>query len=129
LGKPVTATTTGKTIGTATAPTTALPAFVERYKAAFGTDALAGLRIGIYQHSSVARDVMGDILNALGAETVPLAHSDTFIPVDTEAVDPQTAIGRARKGSMPLSLRMGMVIARWSLVRMARSFPVMCWGH
>lgn len=80
------------TTGAATAPTTALPAFVQRYQSAFGSDALAGLRIGVYQHSSVARDVMGDILRSLGAVTVPLARSDVFIPVDTEAVDPQTRV-------------------------------------
>lgn len=69
---------------------TALPAYVTRYADAFGSDALNGARIGIYQHSSVARDVMGDIMQALGAQIVPLARSDVFIPVDTEAVDPAT---------------------------------------
>ncbi|MEP5031759.1 MAG: phosphomannomutase, partial [Marinomonas sp.] len=69
---------------------TALPAYVARYADAFGATALAGMRIGIYQHSSVARDVMGDIMQALGADIVPLARSDVFIPVDTEAVDPAT---------------------------------------
>lgn len=78
------------TAGQITDDTTALPAYVARYAAAFGADALAGARIGIYQHSSVARDVMGDIMQALGADIVPLAHSDVFIPVDTEAVDPAT---------------------------------------
>ena len=68
----------------------ALPDYVARYLSAFGRHALAGLRIGIYEHSSVARDVMGQTLQALGAQTVPLARSDVFIPVDTEAVDPDT---------------------------------------
>jgi len=73
--------------------TRALPDYTARYLAAFGPQALRGMRIGIYQHSSVARDVMGDIMAALGAETVPLARSaDTFIPVDTEAVDPATRL-------------------------------------
>lgn len=65
-------------------------AYAARYADAFGPDALRGLRIGVYQHSSVARDVMVDVVKALGAEAVPLAHSDTFIPVDTEALDPET---------------------------------------
>jgi len=65
-------------------------AYVQRYIDAFGPTALAGLRIGVYQHSSVARDVMGQVLQGLGAQTVPLARSDTFVPVDTEAVDPGT---------------------------------------
>lgn len=67
-----------------------LARYHDRYAAAFGADALSGLRIGVYEHSSVARDVMGSVLGALGAETVALARSDTFIPVDTEAVDPAT---------------------------------------
>ena len=76
--------------GRAVRDATALSAYVARYQQAFGAGALAGARIGVYQHSSVARDVMGDALRALGAHTVPLAHSDVFIPVDTEAVDPAT---------------------------------------
>ncbi|MCW1951512.1 MAG: phosphomannomutase [Octadecabacter sp.] len=68
----------------------AVAAYVARYVEGFGTDALRGLRIGVYQHSSVARDIMVDVVQALGADAVPLAWSDTFIPVDTEAVDPAT---------------------------------------
>jgi phosphomannomutase len=64
--------------------------YVKRYIDAFGGTALSGLRIGVYRHSSVARDTMQNILSALGAVVVPLAHSDTFIPVDTEAVDETT---------------------------------------
>ncbi len=64
--------------------------YIDRYISAFGTDALSGLRVGVYRHSSVARDTMEAIFKGLGAEIVPLAHSDTFIPVDTEAVDPDT---------------------------------------
>ena len=80
---------TGPT-GATQSHTSALPAFVDRYLTAFGGAALKGLTIGVYEHSSVARDVMGEILRALGAKTVPLARSETFIPVDTEAVDPDT---------------------------------------
>ncbi len=65
-------------------------AFVARYTYAFAKDALSGLRIGVYQHSSVARDLLMTILEALGAEVTPLARSEVFIPVDTEAVDPET---------------------------------------
>lgn len=67
-----------------------LARYHDRYAAAFGDGALGGLRIGVYEHSSVARDVLGSVLAALGAETVTLARSDTFIPVDTEAVDGDT---------------------------------------
>ncbi len=68
----------------------ALSAYSERYLQAFGPNALKGLRIGVYQHSSVARDVMVQIVEALGGVPIALGHSDTFIPVDTEALDPAT---------------------------------------
>lgn len=68
----------------------ALAAYRDRYVTAFGPTALAGLRLGVYQHSSVARDLLVDVLCGLGAEVVALARSDSFIPVDTEAVDAAT---------------------------------------
>ena len=64
--------------------------YAARYASAFGPGALAGLRIGVYQHSSVARDTMMEVVTALGGEPVALARSETFIPVDTEALDPET---------------------------------------
>jgi phosphomannomutase len=64
----------------------ALAAYVARCTGAFATDALRGLRIGVYQHSAVARDVLADLLRRLGADVVPLGRSDRFIPVDTEAI-------------------------------------------
>ncbi|MCI2401170.1 phosphomannomutase [Aliiroseovarius subalbicans] len=66
--------------------------YVDRYRATFGGEALSGLRIGVYQHSSVARDIMADAVCALGGDVVLLGRSDIFIPVDTEAVDPETRI-------------------------------------
>lgn len=62
------------------------PAYVARYVDAFGSDALRGLRIGAYTHSTVGRDLMMDVLRGLGADVVELGRSDKFIPVDTEAV-------------------------------------------
>src|SRR3546814_18074774 len=53
-------------------------------------DALAGLKVGVYQHSTVARDMMVDVLRHYGAEVHPLGRSEIFIPVDTEAVSAQT---------------------------------------
>ena len=66
-----------------------LDAYRERYTAFFGADALAGLRVGVYQHSSVARDILMDILSACGAEAVSFGRSDAFVPVDTEAHRPE----------------------------------------
>ena len=60
-----------------------------RYRGFFAGDALTGLRVGVFEHSSAARDVLGHVLGDLGAEVVRLGRSDHFIPVDTEAVDPE----------------------------------------
>lgn len=61
-----------------------------RYSDAFGPNAPTGLRVGVYQHSSVARDIMVRVVTDLGGTAMPLARSDVFIPVDTEAVDPDS---------------------------------------
>lgn len=63
--------------------------YVARYTGFFGADALAGIRVGVYQHSAVGRDLLAAVLTALGAAVTPLARSDRFIPVDTEALRPE----------------------------------------
>ncbi len=60
-------------------------AYMDRYITGFA-DTLKGMRIGIYAHSAVGRDLMDMLLKRLGAEVVMLGRSDVFIPVDTEAV-------------------------------------------
>ncbi|TDL81587.1 phosphomannomutase [Palleronia sediminis] len=65
-------------------------AWADRVARGFGPAALAGLRLGVWQHSSVARDLLGAALEAMGAEVVALDRSDGFVPVDTEAVDAAT---------------------------------------
>lgn len=60
--------------------------YVKRYPAFFGTKALSGLTIGVYQHSAVGRDIVVKVLESLGATVKPFARSETFIPVDTEAI-------------------------------------------
>lgn len=65
-------------------------AFRDRYLGAYGSRALAGLRLGLYEHSTVARDLLGETLTALGAEVVPLGRASKFLAVDTEAVDART---------------------------------------
>lgn len=64
--------------------------FLARNKALLAPGALAGLKIGVYQHSTVARDLMVEVLSHYGAEVIALGRSETFIPVDTEAVSPDT---------------------------------------
>jgi len=63
--------------------------YVMRYLNFFSPDALAGWRIGVYQHSAVGRDVLVKIFSHLGATVTPLGRSDKFIPVDTEAIRPE----------------------------------------
>ncbi|MEY4916286.1 MAG: hypothetical protein RL616_199 [Verrucomicrobiota bacterium] len=63
--------------------------YVMRYLNFFPHDVLAGVRVGVYQHSAVGRDVLVKILSHLGAEVTPLGRSDKFIPVDTEAIRPE----------------------------------------
>jgi phosphomannomutase len=65
-------------------------AYAARYTDAFGTDALSGMTVGVYTHSTVGRDLLMQILDRLGAQVVELGRSKTFIPVDTEAVDDAT---------------------------------------
>jgi phosphomannomutase len=64
----------------------ALAAYEARCFSILPANSLNGLRIGVYQHSSVARDFMGAVLGKLGAEIVPLGRSDIFVAVDTEAL-------------------------------------------
>lgn len=70
--------------------TTADAVFVARYVNACGAGVLAGSKVGLYAHSAVGRDTLTSILTGLGAQVLDLGRSDTFIPVDTEAVDPDT---------------------------------------
>ncbi len=60
--------------------------YSRRYVEFFPAGCLAGLKVVVYQHSSVARELIPEVLGALGAETVCVGWSDTFVPVDTEAV-------------------------------------------
>ncbi len=48
--------------------------------------ALGGMKVGVYQHSSVMRDMLVAVLEKLGAETVAFSRSNVFVPVDTEAL-------------------------------------------
>lgn len=80
-------------------PVDAETGYVARYVSAFGADALKGLKLGVYQHSAVGRDIVVRILAALGADVLALGRSETFIPVDTEAVRAED-IALARQWAM-----------------------------
>ncbi len=61
-------------------------AYVTRYLNCFPHGGLSGMRVLVYQHSAVGRDILARILRELGAEVVTVGRSDTFIPIDTENI-------------------------------------------
>ncbi|MBA8881960.1 phosphomannomutase [Phyllobacterium myrsinacearum] len=67
----------------------ALQNYIKRSVSLLKPEVLARKRIGVYQHSSVAGDLIVTVLQSLGAETVALGHSTIFVPVDTEALRPE----------------------------------------
>lgn len=60
--------------------------YIDRYLNFFPHNGLAGMRLAFYEHSSVARDLLRDILEGLGAQVISLGRTDQFVPIDTEAV-------------------------------------------
>lgn len=65
---------------------TARKLYLARYVDCFGATALRGVRLGIYGHSAVGRDLLLELYQALGARCTVLGMSETFVPVDTEAI-------------------------------------------
>ncbi|GAB4221807.1 MAG: phosphomannomutase [Francisella sp.] len=65
---------------------TAYVQYVNRYINFFPKNCLAGKTIGFYQHSSVGRNIIKDILEKLGANVILLGFSKKFVSVDTEAI-------------------------------------------
>lgn len=47
---------------------------------------MKGKTIGLYEHSSVARGLLKEILEGLGAKVILLGFSPKFVSVDTEAI-------------------------------------------
>jgi len=61
--------------------------YLGRYTSFFPGRPLAGMRLLVYQHSAVGRDLLLEVLQQLGADAVPAGRSDTFVPIDTENID------------------------------------------
>ena len=57
----------------------------QRYRRFLAADALMGWRIGVFEHSSVAREHLCSLLRRAGAEVVRLGRVEGFVAVDTEA--------------------------------------------
>lgn len=52
---------------------------------------LAGLRVLVYEHSAVGREILADILMSFGADVVRAGRSEQFVPIDTENFDAHLA--------------------------------------
>jgi len=61
-------------------------AYINRFLEFFPSGSLKRMRVIVYQHSSVSRDLLPFLLEALGAEVICVGRSNAFVPVDTEAV-------------------------------------------
>ncbi len=61
-------------------------AYSRRYLDFFRGQPLRGQRVAVYQHSAVGRDLLVEVLEALGAEAIPAGRSETFVPIDTENI-------------------------------------------
>ncbi|MBI5441163.1 MAG: phosphomannomutase [Deltaproteobacteria bacterium] len=65
----------------------ALRAYAARYLEPYaGLRPLSGLRVVLFEHSAVGRDLLADVLRGLGAEVIGADRSEAFVPVDTEDV-------------------------------------------
>ncbi len=60
--------------------------FVQRYLDFFPDHFLKGKKLLVYQHSAVGRDILVELLESLGADVYVEGRSDTFVPIDTEAI-------------------------------------------
>lgn len=66
--------------------------YKKRYQSFFNPEMLKGMRVGVYEHSSVARDIIKELLQYFKADVVSLERTDTFVPIDTEAVTEEDKI-------------------------------------
>jgi phosphomannomutase len=66
--------------------TAAEEGYVRRYVDSFPAGGLKGLRILLYQHSAVGRDVLQHVLRELGADVAVAGRTETFVALDTENV-------------------------------------------
>ncbi|CDX55427.1 Phosphomannomutase [Mesorhizobium plurifarium] len=64
----------------------ALAAFRDRVGGILPPGALSGMKLGVYQHSTVAGELLVEVLRSFGADVIPVGKTQVFVPVDTEAV-------------------------------------------
>lgn len=68
---------------------TVLAGYIERYASLRAAMSLEGWRILVFEHSSVARELLVEILSKLGADALTVGRSEDFVPIDTEALAPE----------------------------------------
>ncbi|SDG59908.1 phosphomannomutase [Propionivibrio dicarboxylicus] len=71
-------------------------AYLQRYRDFFPSAFLAGKKVAVYEHSSVARDLLRELLEGFGAQVLSLGRTDAFVPIDTEAVSAED-VAQARR--------------------------------
>jgi phosphomannomutase len=62
-------------------------AWLARYTNFLPGEPLRGLRLLVYLHSAVGRDLLAELLAQLGAEVITAGRSAAFVPIDTENID------------------------------------------
>lgn len=60
--------------------------YLERYHRLFPPHGLRGTRILFYEYAAVGRELLPRILALAGAQVIRVGRSDTFVPIDTEAI-------------------------------------------
>ena len=61
--------------------------YLRRYTDFFGGRSLREMRLLVYQHSAVGRDLLVELLRRFEAEVIPAGRSEDFVAIDTEAID------------------------------------------
>ena len=60
--------------------------YIERYSKIFPKNCLNEMKIGLYGHSAVGKDIFKTVLENLGAKVEMFEVSQNFIPIDTEVI-------------------------------------------
>lgn len=85
-------------------------AYKRRYLDFFRGQPLQGLRVIVYQHSAVGRDLLAEVLEAVGADVIRAGRSETFVPIDTENISDEL-LGRLCELARETATQSGPVAA------------------
>lgn len=62
--------------------------YISRYLDFFPQQGLKGLRLVVFQHTAVGRELVVELLRKMGAEVIPMGRSEEFVAIDTEDITP-----------------------------------------